>query len=254
VVPFGLQTTVPRKADQDLLGDPVAAYDQVAPEFARLSEQRKSYLHSVEQVIISETPSGMRSLLDVGAGDGTRAWRIAQAGKLETVVLLEPSAKMRSRCPAQAQVWAMRAEDLRHKQAQFDVITCLWNVLGHIFPAASRIEVLRQFAHLLSPGGKIFIDVSHRYNARHYGILPTALRFVKDYISPGEQNGDVVAAWSLGETQCATRGHVFTHKEFRSLSRAAGLTMEKRFVIDYATGKQHQCSFNGNLLYLLRRT
>lgn len=253
MVLFGLQTTIQRKAFQDLFTDPVTAYDRVAPEFARLSEKRKAYLDSVEQVIISEILPTAQSLLDVGAGDGTRACRIVQAGKLERVVLLEPSAGMRSRYPANAQVWAIRAEDLRHQQAQFDMITCLWNVLGHIFPAAARAEVLRQFARLLSSEGKIFIDVSHRYNARHYGTLPTALRFMKDCVFPGEQNGDVVAAWNLGEMQCATRGHVFTHGEFLSLSQAAGLTIEKRFVLDYATGKQHRWSFNGNLLYLLRR-
>ena len=57
----------------------------------------------------------------------------------------------------------MRAEDLHLVQAEFDIITCLWNVLGHIFPFARRIEVLRKFARLLSPQGKLFIDVSHRY-------------------------------------------------------------------------------------------
>ncbi len=170
------------------------------------------------------------------------------------MVLLEPSAAMRSRQPAEAQIWDMRAEDLCHKQAEFDVITCLWNVLGHIFPSAGRAEVLRQFARLLSPGGRIFIDVSHRYNARHYGVLPTAFRFIKDCLLPHEKNGDVTAAWNLGEAQCATRGHVFTHKEFRALCQAAGLTIEKRFVVDYATGQQHRWSINGNLLYVLRRT
>ncbi len=234
--------------------DPVAAYDRIAPDFTRLSERRKAYFDGIDQILISEISPGKHSLLDVGAGDGTRAWRIAQARKLETLVLLEPSAAMRSHWPVAAQVWDMRAEELCRQQAEFDVITCLWNVLGHIFPSDSRAEVLRQFARLLAPDGRVFIDLNHRYNARHYGILPTALRFVRDIVLPGERNGDVVTTWDLGETRCATRGHVFTHKEFYSLSRSAGLTIEKRFVVDYATGARHRWSVNGNLFYVLRRT
>jgi 2-polyprenyl-3-methyl-5-hydroxy-6-metoxy-1,4-benzoquinol methylase len=137
-------------------------------------------------------------------------------------------------------------------QAEFDVITCLWNVLGHILPAAARIEVLRQFSRLVSPQGKIFIDVNHRYNASHYGPLPTALRFLRDRMFPDEKNGDVTVSWDMEETRCTTVGHVFTHQEFRSLSIAAGLNIEKRFVLNYATGEQRKWSFEGNLLYVLR--
>lgn len=230
--------------------DPVAAYDRIAPAFARLAERRKAYLNRVDQLVISQIPAACHSLLDVGAGDGTRARRIAQAAGLQEPVLLEPSAGMRTNWPAQDQARAMRAEDLHQEQGRFDVITCLWNVLGHIGPAASRLEVLRQFARLVSPEGRVFLDVNHRYNARHFGAVPTALRFFRDRVSPG---GDVVVAWSVDGTQVRTTGHVFTHREVRSLSRQAGLTIEKRFVVDYGTGQLRRWSFEGNLLYVLRQ-
>ncbi len=70
--------------------DPVAAYDRITPAFARLAERRKAYLDRVNQLVISQIPAGRRSLLDVGAGDGTRARRIAEAGGFEELVLLEP--------------------------------------------------------------------------------------------------------------------------------------------------------------------
>ena len=233
--------------------DPVTAYDRVAPVYARLAEQRRAYLDAVDGLIIAEVPPGSRSLLDVGAADGGRAWRIARATGIEDLVLLEPSAAMRSHCPADATVWAMRAEDLHRQQGCFDAVTCLWNVLGHIFPSTARVEMLRQFGRLAALSGKIFIDVNHRYNARHYGARATALRFLRDRLAPGEHNGDVRVTWNIEGGPIATAGHVFTQAEFARLARAAGLSIEKRFVIDYASGQVRRRSWEGNLLYVLRR-
>ena len=227
------------------------AYDLIAPVFPRLAERRRPYLDGIDRLVLSEMPPGACSLLDVGAGDGTRARRIACARGIAELVLLEPSLAMQASGSAGAKVWTMRAEELNSVHARFDVITCLWNVLGHIFPSAGRIEVLRQFGRLLSPQGKIFVDVNHRYNSAHYGALPTAMRFLRDRFSPDEENGDVAVSWDLEETRCITVGHVFTHKEILALSVAAGLTMEKRFVLDYTTGEQRRWSFEGNLLYIL---
>ncbi len=160
---------------------------------------------------------------------------------------------MQGNGPADTPVWTMRAEDLRVAQTDFDIITCLWNVLGHIFPSVRRIEVLRQCARVLSPRGKLFVDVNHRYNARHYGALPTAVRFLHDRVFWSETNGDVVVAWNIGGTRCRTWGHVFTHGELRSLCLSAGLNIEKRFVVDYNTGEQRRRSLEGHLLYVLSR-
>ena len=234
------------------LQDPVAAYDRIAASFPRLSEQRRAYLDRVERLVISAIPAHSRSLLDIGAGEGSRACRIAQAAGLEQTVLLEPSAPMRKSWPAGVVEWAIRAEDLRERQGQFDAITCLWNVLGHIFPEAARCEVLRQSKRLLAPGGRIFIDVNHRYNLRHYGLMRTALRFLRDHIWPDRRGGDVVVTWETDRGPCQTRGHVFTGGEFSRLCRTAGLTIERRYVVDYATGAVRKCSFAGNLLYVLR--
>ena len=232
--------------------DPVAAYDHIAPVYARLSEQRKRYLDRIDQLILAEIPPESRSLLDIGSGDGARARRIAQIHGISELVLLEPSRAMQGNVFTNTKVWTMRAEELHSVQAQFDVITCLWNVLGHIFPASARIGVLRQFARLVCPQGRIFIDVNHRYNVRHYGSLRTALRFLRDRLSWDEKNGDVVVSWDVGSEKYTTRGHVFTGKEFRSLARAAGLSIEKTFVVDYTTGDPRRWGWQGHLLYMLR--
>jgi 2-polyprenyl-3-methyl-5-hydroxy-6-metoxy-1,4-benzoquinol methylase len=234
-----------------VIHDPVIAYDRIGPVFARIAEQRKLYLDGIDRLVIAGIPLGSRSMLDVGSGDGMRARRIAKARDIANLVLLEPSTGMQG---GDATVRTMRAEDLHLLHGEFDVITCLWNVLGHIFPFAARVEVLRQFARLLSPHGRIFIDVQNRYNARHYGAIPTALRFLRDRFRWNETNGDVVVAWDVEQVRSTTRGHVFTHREFGALAQAAGLNIEKRFVVDYATGECRRRSIEGHLLYVLRRT
>lgn len=234
--------------------DPVAAYDRIGPVFGRIAEKRRAYLDGIDQLVISEIPPGSRSMLDVGSGDGARARRIAKARDIGELVLVEPSVPMQRRNGSDAKIRTLRAEELRLIDGEFDVITCLWNVLGHIFPSASRVEVLRQFARLASPHGSIFIDVNHRYNARHQGAIRTALRYLRDHLNWNDTNGDVMVAWNVEDLRCTTRGHVFTHREFRSLADAAGLSIDQQFVVDYATGARRRWSFEGHLLYVLART
>ncbi|HUA21795.1 MAG TPA: methyltransferase domain-containing protein [Bryobacteraceae bacterium] len=232
--------------------DPIAAYDQIGPVFARVAERRKPYLNGIDDLVISGIPAGSRSMLDVGSGDGRRARRIARARNIAELVLVEPSVAMQG--GNAANVRTIRAEELHSIEGEFHVVTCLWNVLGHVLPSASRVEVLRQFARLASPQGRIFVDVHHRYNLRHYGAIPTAIRFLHDHLSWSETNGDVGVDWDVEGVRCTTRGHVFTHREFRSLARAAGLNIESQFVVDYATGERRRWRFDGHLFYVLRAT
>jgi SAM-dependent methyltransferase len=177
------------------------------------------------------------TLLDIGSGDGSRARRIAQGAEL---TLLEPS-------PAMGDGLRLRAEELSQLAGRFEAITCLWNVLGHVFPASARVEVLRQCGRLMGPQGRLFIDLNHRYNVAHYGLPRTIPRMVQDLVHPSETNGDVVVRWDV----CSTMGHVFTHREFVSMCKAAGLAIEKRFVVDYETGLVRGLSCLGNLLYVV---
>lgn len=233
--------------------NPAQAYDKLAPQFDKVSDRRRPYLNAVERLIISEIPPGSHSLLDVGAGDGTRAARIAQSADISRLVLLEPSAGMRKHWPPDVGGWPIEAQQLAEKQGSFDVITCLWNTLGHIFPADSRVEVLKQCRRLLSPQGRIFVDVNYRYNARHYGLFRTIARLLRDIVRPSVTNGDVPVSWDVNGTLYTTKGHVFTRREFERMAQAAGLVISQQFTVDYGTGKLCRSHLSGNPLYLLRR-
>lgn len=239
--------------------DPVGAYDCLAPIYSQIATARKPYLESIEKLIVARVPSGSQSLLDVGAGDGSRALRIAKASNLDDVVLLEPSREMVKSCRVEAEVWAIRAEELSSEERcfaperRFDIIICLWNVLGHIGSHTNRVHVLRELGNMLSPRGILFVDVNHRYNIRSYGLGKTISRFLYDQLWPGERNGDVTPTWDIDDVKCSTYGHVFTQKEMRKLATAARLNIEDRLVIDYDTGALRRFGFLGNLLYVFRQ-
>ena len=244
-----------RAMRETVICDTVDAYDRIAASYGQIAARRGPYLDGIDRLITQFIPEGSRSLLDIGAGDGRRGLRLTAARGIHTVVLVEPSAAMRAGHPqgrsGVESLW-LRAEDLHQLEPGFDVIVCLWNVLGHVATRAARIEVLRQFGRLLTPRGRIFIDLSHRYNARHYGLARTAARYVGDHLWPREARGDVVVAWHDGAEPIRTFGHVFTGSEVSGMCRAARLDVERRFIVDYATGLQQRHAWQGHLLFVLR--
>lgn len=231
---------------------PVAAYDVFAPFYSGYARTRTPYLRKVEDVVIAHAP-GAGSLLDVGAGDGNRALRIAQAAKLTRVVLLEPSAGMRAQCPPGIETWPYSAAEIPDSGPQFDVITCLWNVLGHLEGPQQRTSALVQFRKMLAPQGTIFVDVSHRYNAESYGWSMTFLRMAADFCLRSKKQGDVAVTWKAGEHIIHTTGHVFAHREMKRLVRSAGLRILRRWIISYETGRESKLPLRGHLLYQLAR-
>ena len=262
--------------------DPVAAYSRLAPHYADLSHLRAPYLRSIEKIIASRVPPNSKSLLDIGAGDGTRALRIAKECRIHDIALIEPSLEMSARVTEMAETpnlkiktWNIRAEELGAKISscstlrsdgsvpgtdengelqRFDVITCLWNVLGHVRTVEDRQSAVRGMADLLLPQGKCFLDVNYRYNLRSYGIIASTARFIRDSAFYNETNADVIAKWDLGGSSISTHGHVFTGREVRQLVSGAGLIVEDRIVVDYDSGKIRHFAFQGNLLYVIRRS
>lgn len=235
--------------------DPVAAYDVLASEYRTFSARRETYLRSIERRIVTALPAERRSMLDIGAGDGIRSSRIAGEAGIHKLVLVEPSLGM-SDLSRSADLWRVRAEDVNPSviAERFDVITCLWNVLGHVPTHEKRLRVLSAASQLLTERGRFFIDVIHRYNVRSYGWIRTAGRAFFDLVAFSPANGDVTARWKVKEHAISTYGHVFSHREIAAMVRVAGLEIVHRVVVDYETGELHKSPFLGNLFYVLRRS
>jgi len=229
------------------------AYELLAPHFRGYARSRAAYLDAVDRIVARRIPAHARALLDVGAGDGARATALARACLLSTVVLAEPSPALAARCREQplAEVWRVRAEELPAPSRRFDVVTCLWNVLGHVPTREARKTALARMRALLAPDGVMFLDVNNRYNARAYGLPRTLARWLFDRVRPCESHGDVVVTWLLGEKTVRLRGHVFTPREAESLFAEAGLAVLRRSVVDYETGERRRFACEGQLLYEL---
>jgi Methyltransferase domain len=176
-----------------------------------------------------------------------------QRGEIWNVRAEELWAKVSNRPSFRADMSEAEIKEKKNVR-RFDVITCLWNVLGHIRRVEDRERAMRGMAECLTPWGKCFLDVNHRYNLRSYGVVASAARFIRDSIFYKETNADVVATWDLGGSSISTHGHVFTDREVRQLAAAAGLRIEERIVVDYDSGEIRRFAFEGNLLYVFRRS
>ncbi len=222
--------------------DAIGAYDLVAPGYGELSARRRAYLDAVDGEILRRVPGGAESLIDVGAGDGRRALGIAARAGISQVVLAEPSAGMRGLIPAGSEVWTQRVEELAVER-RFDVVLCLWNVLGHV-PAGSRVAALRNLGRVSS--GLIFLDVVNRYNVAECGVAVVLRRWLAG------NDGDVLVKWRTGTGEVETLGHVFAASEMEEMFREAGLRVVERIVLNYGTGRRERWSLAGNFLYVVR--
>ena len=233
---------------QPAILSPIAAYDAFAPYYSSYSERRRRYLRKVEEIVISNI-RGARSLLDVGAGDGSRAFRIATAAGIGRLALLEPSAEMRARCVPACECWPCGPLEVPDECPPFDAILCLWNVLGHIRGTERRILVLAKLKKLLAAEGAMFLDVTHRYNAASYGWGKTFLRAAGDCFIRSDARRDIIVSWRAGDQVIRTHGHAFTHAEMKRLFGFAGLKIQQRWAIHYESGRERRLPLFGNLLY-----
>jgi len=229
---------------------PIEAYDAFAASYKSYAEGRRQYQQAIDRIVISRVRDA-KSLLDAGAGDGRRALEIGRSARVERIVLLEPSRGMRAHCMEDVELWPFSIEEIPDTAPSFDIITCLWNVLGHVQGSEARLHALVRLRRLLAPGGMLFLDVNHRYNAAAYGWTKTVARMLQDAVVPSETNGDVIVPWNAGGNLIQTKSHVFTQAEMRKLFRSAGLNPIMRWVIHYETGEQHHLPFAGHLLYQL---
>lgn len=232
-----------------------AAYDALARHYRDIKARRADYLAAVDAAVVAGAPAGRGALLDVGAGDGERGMALACRLGIARVVLCEPSQGMAELCRRfpEAILWRADAAAMPLDQGSFDVIVCLWNVLGHIPDREGRLAALSRMAALLAPGGRLFLDVNNRYNAPAYGRVRVAWRMLLDWLRPDDRRGDVRFAWEVGGRRIPASGHLFTPAEMRGLFARAGLAVLACQNIDYVTGQRSRLPWRGQRLYVAGR-
>ena len=229
-----------------------AGYDVLAPHYREYARTRAAYCGAVDTRVLEWRPRHVHAMLDVGSGDGSRAVRLAALMSAPRLVLSDPSLPMAEHCRSHhgAEVWPCAAEDLPGGPADFDVITCLWNVLGAVEPASARAEALRRMRARLSPEGRLFLDVHNRYNARAAGVGRVLTRFVRDRVLPSEANGRVTFTWTVAGLTIPSSGYLCAAAEMRRLFRNAGLGIVHQAFVDYDTGAARG-QWTGQMLFCL---
>ncbi len=230
-------------------------YDDLAPFYREYSENKTFYIKAVDDYILRHIPRGTTSLLDVGAGDGIRGIAIANKKGIRRIVLSDPSPEMAYRCRQlqPTEVWQVSAEELPLSKMRFDIIICLWNVLGHINSSIGMMKALVSMRKLLSDDGLLFLDVNNRHNAAAYGWLRVFARIFIDYIYPDERRGDANFDWKIGNHILKATGHLFTPNEVERNIDESNLRIKARVAVNYSNGTISNNLLKGQLLYCLEK-
>lgn len=229
-------------------------YSRFAKTYAQYSATKQAYLSSVNTFIKQEAGIA-ETMVDVGSGDGKRSKEIANLLGIDNFTLIDNSEGMinLSKNIPGATVLKDDISSVEFKsKKKYDVVLCLWNVLGHIV-FNRRVNALKNLASLINDKGFIFLDVNNRYNAVHYGIKATLKNMCKDILNPKISNGDFELNIDTDHGQINTIVHIFNPNETEHLFKSAGLKILKQEIINYKTGEVKSNFWSGQLVYKLAK-
>ena len=148
-------------------------YDNLSKTYDQISKKRRKYLDSIDQEIFNFLKSlNINTILDVGIGDGRRSNKyITKLNFSEKNFYgIEPSTKMyvesKKNFNEKQNIFNINLESYQtdHK---FDLIMCLWNVIGHV----SNLEIfIKKVSELSSRKGYFIFDYNNIYNFKEYGL------------------------------------------------------------------------------------
>ncbi len=231
--------------------DSKAYYDHLATSYNTESDNRKNYLTAVDKYI-AKSVNNIRvyNFLDIGAGNGNRSIEIANSISVEKeIVLIDSSSKMLENASKLENVKAHNTSVFDfNTSTKFDLITCLWNVLGHFNTKEERIQLFKKISTLLAPKGVFIFDVNNRYNINHYGLHNVEQNLKNDTLNIKD------AGWfTLGEKTNQTRVYMHSPFDINTYIDQTDLSVEEIKYIDYTTGETKPTFFEGQLVYKITK-
>lgn len=221
-------------------------YNKLAESYAEITNSRLSYLNAVDD-IVTEKGLGAETYLDVGAGDGRRSMKISAILKPKKVTLIDNAVRIAEKIAKLPDVHLFigTIEEFNHKE-KFDLITCLWNVLGHIGTESDRLSFFNSVKKLLSKNGKCILDVNNRYNIEYYGSENVMENLKKDVF--GEEDSGY---FKLDHESIITSVYTHAPYEIEKMIKAVGLKVTEVLYIDYETGQIRKSCFEGQMVYVI---
>lgn len=227
-------------------------YDQIADDYIGVSEKRAAYIRNINNLIIEYAPKVNKRFLDVGAGDGIRSMEIARGVGAQYISLIDNSEEMAKLCKK------MNVDEVHHtsiadytSELQYDLITSLWNVFGHMDSRKERIESLKKLGTLLTDNGLIMLDINNRYNV-NYGYINVFKNVIADN-NPFIKNKPGWFTFSLNNNNFP----VYLHSpfEFIRIIKEAGLKIVMKCGVNYLNGMvTKNYIFGGQMFFILEKS
>lgn len=229
-------------------------YNKLAPYYRKYSEKNALYLEKVNKLVCEWLPNTPFSMIDLGTGDGVRIQKIISQHdpSPDPIVLVDNSEEMID-LAKNIQFSHICQQDFSlegfHLEQKFDIVCCLWNVLGHI-DGTNLKQALLNMKNLLKDNGSIILDINNRQNIKQYG-KHALLNIWKDLLFSTPQNGDIFFRMQSDKLVIPSFVHLFSKKEIEFYFKQAGLSIKERIYINYKTGQREKLSYCGQLFYVL---
>ncbi|MFA4827373.1 MAG: class I SAM-dependent methyltransferase [Candidatus Shapirobacteria bacterium] len=234
-----------------------AIYDEFAPFYRKYSKEKKEYIDTIDKIISDYcVKKTIIKMIDLGCGDGVRGKSLAQKIKPEVIKMVDNSEKMIERAKKLCGVKIAEgdfSEKRWREKDRYEVVICLWNVLGHISSYKKRLWALKNIRSVLAEEGVAFVDLSNRYNVKYYGWSKVWKNIKEDLKRPSYKNGNFKYLIDVGLKKIPSVCHFFNPWEMEKMIREAGLKIKKRYFINYENGKIEKYFWSGHIFSILEK-
>ncbi|MCR9183626.1 MAG: class I SAM-dependent methyltransferase [Flavobacteriaceae bacterium] len=221
-------------------------YNIIARDYDLLSRERMNYLNVIDNIIISDNKNKkIKNYLDIGSGDGRRSLKIINSLEPLNSTLVDDSQKMLEQIKSKPNLTVLNNSFFEiETEVKFELMTCLWNVIGHIDTNSQRKQFFQIVDKLLDSNGVFYLDVNNRYNISHYGYSNVMKNLEMDVLYPSESNGE----FYIGEGDKKTKVYIHNPFDLGKYVNDLNLEIEKTWFINYKTGEIKETFFEGQLL------
>lgn len=224
-------------------------YNKISKTYKAQSTKRLAYLNAIDYHVIETMKNkSISSYLDVGSGDGRRALKIASELKVSDLTLLDDSDGMLDLLEdKEVNIQKTSFFDF-NSDTTYDLITCLWNVLGHFPTKAHRLEFFKIADKLLNDNGLLIFDVNNRFNIAYYGFENVMNNLIDE-----RSNKDNVGWFTIGNNTVETKVYIHSPFDINEYLKDTSLKLFNTLFVNYETGDVEKTFFEGQLFYVIRK-
>ncbi|MBU1200123.1 class I SAM-dependent methyltransferase [Patescibacteria group bacterium] len=233
-------------------------YDKLAPNYRKVSEEKQDYLKTIDNLIVTILGKA-DSIVDLGSGDGVHISKLANSLQVKKVLLVDNSDEMLILSRKIPKIKAVKSSIVDiNSSDRFDVVTCLWNVLGHVEPYDNiRKTLVNIDQNLLKNGGWFFLDVNNIYNAKSYGTFQVIQNIVKDILksaySAYYKEEYIKFKKLVSGEDVEMKVHFFGPMEVEGYLKGTRLRVFRKYYINYNSGDIEKCFWRGQIFYVIKK-